>query len=43
MMGQAGRIIAETHSNQRFLQEHEQLYGSLLHLSNRELKEKTVV
>jgi glycosyltransferase involved in cell wall biosynthesis len=43
MMGQAGRIIAEAHSNQGFLQEHEQLYGSLLHLSNRELKEKTAV
>lgn len=29
-MGQSGRMIAETHSNERFLEEHEQLYEEVL-------------
>ena len=30
-MGQAGRIITEAHSNQRFLEEHERLYEAVFH------------
>ena len=31
-MGQSGRIIVEAHSNERFLEEHEQLYEAVLHI-----------
>ncbi len=42
-MGEAGRKIAETHSNERFLQEHERFYESILQKSNSDLVEKVLV
>ena len=41
-MGQVGRIIAETHTNQRFLQQHEALYESILHISKYSRKEEII-
>jgi glycosyltransferase involved in cell wall biosynthesis len=31
-MGQSGRMIAEAHSNEHFLEEHEQLYKAVLQI-----------
>jgi glycosyltransferase involved in cell wall biosynthesis len=33
-MGQSGRMIAEAHSNQRFLEEHDELYEAVVHKPN---------
>lgn len=39
-MGQAGQMIAQTHSNERFLQEHEDLYETILRVPKRYREEE---
>jgi hypothetical protein len=41
-MSEAGRMIAEAHSNERFLKEHEQLFETVLQTTKANIQERIV-